>query len=317
MKILITGITGLFGSYLAKEFSSLGEIHGFRRADSSHRLLEGIVFPITWHEGDLSDIESLEAALEGMDLVVHAAGIVSFDANDEEKLHRTNVGGTTNLVNAMLNTEVKKLVHVSSVSAIGRSPELAVLDENFKWVESPLNTDYGISKYLAELEAWRGEQEGLDLIVVNPSILLGKIGDDRSSTDIYHYVLEENSYYPGGDLNYIDVRDAARQVRELVEKNVWGERFILNKESISYQAFFGEMAAVFGKKAPSKAVRPYMLNTVVFFNSFFRKIGLSKSPLNRKTAMLSQQKVFFDNSKVNSLLATRYYSLKETLDWSK
>lgn len=317
MKILITGITGLFGSYLAKEFAALGEIHGFRRDSSSLRLLEGIAFPITWHEGELSDIESLESALEGMDLVVHAAGKVSFDANDGESLHRTNVGGTMNLVNAMLNTQVRRLVHVSSVSAIGRSPELMILDENFKWVESPLNTDYGISKYLAELEAWRGEQEGLDLIVVNPSILLGKVSDDRSSSDIYHYVLEENSYYPKGDLNYIDVRDAARQVRELVEKEAWGERFILNKERISYREFFGQMAAAFGKKAPSKPVSPLMLKIAVFFNTVFRKIGLSKSPLNKKTAMISQQKVFFDNTKVNSLLATRYYSLKETLDWSK
>ncbi|WP_192347600.1 NAD-dependent epimerase/dehydratase family protein [Algoriphagus sp. Y33] len=317
MKILITGITGLFGSYLAKEFAALGEIHGFRRSDSSYRLLEGTQFPVIWHVGELSDIESLEAALEGMDLVVHAAGKVSFDAGDGESLHRINVGGTTNLVNAMLNTGVKKLVHVSSVAAIGRSPELKKLDENFKWVESPLNTDYGVSKYLAELEVWRGEQEGLDLLVVNPSILLGRVSDDRSSSDIYHYVLAENPYYPNGDLNYIDVRDAARQVRELVEKEAWGERFILNRDKISYREFFEKMAAVFDKKAPSKPVSSALLGMAVFFNAIFRKLGLSKSPLNKKTAMISQQKVFFDNTKVNKLLGSSYHSLDETLKWSK
>ncbi|PZX49831.1 NAD-dependent epimerase/dehydratase family protein [Algoriphagus chordae] len=317
MKILITGITGMFGSYLAKELARLGEIHGFRRTSSSLSLLEGIDFPISWHEGELSDIESLESALAGIDLVVHAAGKVSFDASDEDSLHRINVDGTTNLVNAMLNTGVKKLVHVSSVAAIGRSAELTRLDEKFKWVESPLNTDYGISKYLAELEAWRGEQEGLDLIVVNPSILLGKVSDDRSSTDIYHYVIEENSYYPKGDLNYIDVRDAAKQVRQLVEKEVWGERFILNREQIPYKDFFEKIANAYGKKAPTKAVSPFMLTIAVFFNTVARKIGLSKSPLNKKTAMISQQKVFFDNAKVNELLQCSYYSLEETLDWSK
>ncbi|WP_339875581.1 NAD-dependent epimerase/dehydratase family protein [uncultured Algoriphagus sp.] len=317
MKILITGITGLFGSYLAKEFAALGEIHGFRRKKSSLRLLEGIDFQIIWHEGELSDIESLESAITGMDLVVHAAGKVSFDSYDEDNLHRINVDGTTNLVNAMLNVGVKRLVHISSVAAIGRSPELSEIDENFKWVESPYNTHYGISKYLAELEAWRGEQEGLDLIVVNPSILLGKISDDRSSSDIYHYVLEENSYYPTGDLNYIDVRDAARQVRELVEKEAWGERFILNKEKISYKKFFEIMASVFGKKPPATAVNQVMLKTAVFFNNFFRKIGLSKSPLNKKTAMISQQKVFFDNSKVNKTLKSNYRSLEDTFRWAK
>lgn len=317
MKILITGITGLFGSYLAREFAGLGEIHGFRRSNSSTRLLDNVEFPITWHEGKLSDIESLEDAMTGMDLVIHAAGKVSFDSKEADSLHRINVAGTTNLVNAMLNTGVKKLVHISSVAAIGRSPELMKLDEDFKWVETPLNTDYGVSKYLAELEVWRGEQEGLDLIVVNPSIILGKISDDRSSTDIYHYVIDENSYYPKGNLNYIDVRDAARQVRELVEKEVWGERFILNKESIPYKEFFEKMALVFGKKAPNKAVGPVMLKVAVFFNTVFRKIGLSKSPLNKKTAMISQQKVFFDSSKVNKLLGSSYHSLEDTFEWSK
>ena len=317
MKILITGITGLFGSYLAKEFAKVGEIHGYRRASSSTRLLEDVPFPITWHEGKLSDIESLEEAMYGMDLVIHAAGKVSYDAKESDSLHRINVAGTTNVVNAMLNTGVKKLVHISSVAAIGRSPELKELDENYKWVETPLNTDYGVSKYLAELEAWRGEQEGIDLIVVNPSVLLGKISDDRSSTDIYHYVIDGNSYYPKGDLNYIDVRDAAKQVRALVDKGVWGERFILNRESISYKEFFEKMALAFGKKPPTKAVSPLMLEIVVFFNSILRKIGLSKSPLNKKTAMISQQKVFFDSGKVNKLLQPSYHSLEDTFEWSK
>ncbi|SFU09854.1 Nucleoside-diphosphate-sugar epimerase [Algoriphagus locisalis] len=317
MKILITGITGLFGSYLAKEFAGLGEIHGLRRINSSTRLLDDVGFPITWHEGKLSDIESLEEAMSGIDLVIHAAGKVSFDSREKDSLYRINSEGTKNVVNAMLNTGVKKLVHVSSVAAIGRSPEVMQLDENFKWVETPLNTDYGVSKYLAELEVWRGEQEGLDLIVVNPSILLGKISDDRSSTDIYHYVLDENSYYPAGDLNYIDVRDAATQVRQLVEKEAWGERFILNNESISYKEFFEKMALAFGKKTPNKAVNPVMLKVVVFLNTVFRKLGLSKSPLNKKTAMISQQKVFFDNSKVNKVLQTSYHSLEDTFEWSK
>lgn len=312
MKILITGITGLFGSYLAKEFAPIAEIHGFRRKNSSLRLLENIDFPITWHEGDLSDIESLEAAMEDIDLVIHAAGKVSFDPKHEELLHQVNVKGTTNVVNAMLNRDIPKLVHVSSVSAIGRSAEQSRIDENFKWVKSPLNTDYGVSKYLAELEAWRGEQEGLDLLVVNPSVLLGKINDDRSSTDIYQYVLEERKYFPTGDLNYIDVRDASKQVRELVERNHWGQRFILNNERISYQDFFAKMAEIFGKKAPSRPAHGFLLNAVVLGSTLLRKIGLSKVQLGKKTALLSQQKIFFDNAKVNGVLNPKYTALKDT-----
>lgn len=317
MKILITGLTGLFGSYLAKEFSKLGEIHGLIRANSSKRLIENFDFPVVYHEGDLSDLDLLEEILSGIDLVIHSAGLVSFDEKDEKKLYETNVIGTTNLVNAMLLAGVKNLIHVSSVAAIGRSPELKEVDENFKWVDSPLNTVYANSKYYGELEAWRGEQEGLNLIVVNPSVLLGKISDDRSSTDIYHYVLEKNRYYPVGTINYIDVRDAARQTFQLYQKEAWGERFILNKESLPYQDFFKMMGSAFGKPSPDKAINSWLLGTVVFLNGVLRKLGLSKSPLNKKTAKLAQQSIFFSNQKTTHLLEYEYRKLSETFQWAK
>ncbi len=317
MKILITGITGLLGSYLAKEFASHGEIHGIRRPGSSTRLLEDVDFPIHWHEGELSDVDSLESAVSGKDLVIHVAGKVSYDPADTDQLYETNVRGTANLVNAMLQTEVRKLVHVSSVAAIGRAPEQLDYDEDYKWTESPFNTDYAISKYWGELEAWRGEQEGLDLMVVNPSVLLGKISDDRSSTAIYHYVLEENSFYPSGNVNYLDVRDAAEMVRLLVEKEAWGKRFILNKESMSYKEFFQKMAEAFGKKAPNRPTNSMMLQLAVLYASISRKLGLSKNPLNKKTAMLSSQKVAYDNTKATSLLDFKYRDLKDTFLWAK
>lgn len=317
MKILITGITGLLGSYIAREFVGKAEIYGFKRTGSSTRLLEGIGAEIQWHEGNVSDVEELAEAVIGKDLVIHAAGMVSFDSRDEDLLYEVNNVGTTNLVNAMLSTGTKKLVHISSVAAIGRSPELTRIDENHKWAESPLNTVYATSKYFGELEAWRGEQEGLKLIVVNPSILLGKVSDDRSSTDIYHYVLGENSYYPEGDLNYLDVRDAARMIRMLVEKEAWGERYILNKASISYQDFFKEMARAFGKKAPSKAATPFLIGLAVFYNGILRRFRLSKNPLNSQTAMIAQQKMYYDNKKILELLDFEFTPLEGTFKWAK
>lgn len=317
MKILITGITGLLGSYIAREFAGKAEIHGFRRHGSSLRLLEGIESEIHWHEGDISDVEELEEAVIGKDLVIHAAGMVSFDSRDEDLIYKVNNVGTTNLVNAMLTAGTKKLVYISSVAAIGRSPELSRIDENHKWAESPLNTVYATSKYFGELEAWRGEQEGLDLIVVNPSILLGKVSDDRSSTEIYHYVLDENSYFPKGDLNYLDVRDAAKMIRMLVEKEAWGERFILNKESISYQDFFKIMAEIFGKKAPSKSAEPFLIRLAVLYNGTLRRFRLIKNPLNMQTAMIAQQKMFYDNKKILSFLDFEFTTLEDTFKWAK
>ncbi len=317
MNILITGITGLFGSQLAREFSPLGNIHGLKKESSSLELLAEVDFPIQWHRGDLADSDSLLEALQEIDLVIHAAGLVSFSSGDKDLLFDVNTSGTANLVNAMLSTGVKKLVHVSSVAAIGRTPEQTIINEDFKWVESPLNTPYAVSKYWAELEAWRGEQEGIDLIVVNPSILLGKSTYSKSSSAIYSYVLKERRFYPKGDVNYIDVRDAAEITRILVEKDAWGERYILNCRRFSFREFFGEIATVFGKKAPSILLSDWQ---VVLFSgviSILRIFGIKNIPLHRKSAMLSQQKIYFDNSKIQRLLDYRYRSFRETLEWAK
>jgi dihydroflavonol-4-reductase len=317
MKILITGITGLLGSYLAREFFGKAEIHGLKRKGASERLLAGIEDTIHWHEGDLFDFEALESAVLGKDLVIHAAGMVSFDPRDEQKLYQVNTVGTTNLVNAMLSAGTSRLVYVSSVAAIGRSPEFSVIDENHKWGESPFNTGYATSKYFGEVEAWRGEQEGLQLIVVNPSVLLGRVSDDRSSTAIYSYVLDQNTYFPAGDVNYLDVRDAAKMIRLLVEKNAWGERFILNSESISYHMFFKKIAQAFGKKAPSEEAKPWMINLAVSWNQVLRTLRRADAPLSKQVAMIAQQKIFFDNGKILSKLDFEFTPLEETLEWAK
>jgi dihydroflavonol-4-reductase len=317
MKILITGATGLFGRYLVEKFSGIGELHALIRKSSNISILDQYEGNVHIHEGDLSDSISLEEALNGIDLVIHAAGMVSFESKDKEKLMEVNVKGTENLVNSMLETGVKNLLHVSSVAALGRSPDLKVINEDHKWTESEWNTPYAISKHLSDLEVWRGVQEGLQAIVVYPSVLLGKINDIRSSTQIYNYVLEENKYYPKGTINYIDVRDAAAIMRYLFEKNHWNQGFILNQESRSYQSFFSEMANAFGKTAPSKEVKNWMLEFALFFTGVGNKLGFSKSPLNRQTAMLSQLDIFMDNSKVKDLLDFKYTPLAETLNWAK
>lgn len=317
MKILITGITGLFGSRLAKKFAPLGEIHGLIRPSSNKSLLGEMQNTIIWHEGDLNDVVALESSLEGMDLVIHAAGMVSFNPQDKDQLMQINAKGTELLINSMLEAGIKKIIHISSVAALGRSPELNIIDEDHKWIESDWNTPYAISKHLADLEVWRGVQEGLEALIVYPSILMGRIADKRSSTQIYNYVLEGNSYYPKGTVNYIDVRDAADLVLQLFEKGKWNEGFILNKEAISYKAFFEEMAKSFGKAAPTKEVKDWMLHFALFFTALARKLGISKSPLNRQTAMLSQLDLIMDNSKVQAALNFNYRNLSETLDWAK
>ena len=317
MNILITGITGYFGSQLAREFSQLGQIHGLKRKNSQTDLLKNADFPIQWHEGDITDMNSLLDALQGIDLVIHAAGMVSFSSKDEDLLYKINSEGTANVVNAMLAIGVNRLVHVSSIAAIGRSSEVKEYDENFKWVDSQLNSGYALSKYWGELEVWRAEQEGLEILVVNPSVLLGKASYEKSSGSIYQYVLKGNVFFPKGNINYIDVRDASAITRLLVEKNAWGERFILNKEGKPYRDFFASVAKIFGVKAPSVQVSNGLLKVVLPIIGLLRLMGISKSQLNRQLALNSQRKIFYSNAKVQALLNFEYHSLEDSLNWAK
>jgi len=316
MKILITGATGLFGSYLSKKFMADGEIFALKREHRSKGLLESSDSGINWVEGDILDPLSLEEAMEEMDMVIHCAGMVSFNPGDEDELLKTNLTGTANVVNAMLAKGVKKLIHVSSVSALGRTAEAKVSDENTKWVVSKLNTPYAISKYQAELEVWRGVQEGLDALVILPTIILGKVSDDRSSTQIYHYVLEESKFYPAGTVNFIDIRDAVEITYQLFKKNLWGEKFILNNSAVLYKDFFKTMAEVFGKKAPSKKVSPFQIRIAIFFIWIGRLLGLTKNPLNKQTAMLSQLSITMDNNKVHQEIQFKYRSLEDSFKWA-
>lgn len=316
MKIFITGITGLLGSYLAAEFLTKGELHGLKRKDSSLRLLGDIASKIIWHEGEINDAGFLEEVFLEMDLIIHSAALVSYDRRDEDRLMKINVEGTTNVVNAMLTNGNKNLIHISSVAALGKTPGQATIDENHKWIESEYNTPYAISKYHAELEVWRGVQEGIRALVVNPALILGKLTDKRSSTQVYDYVLNENKYYPAGTANYIDARDAAKVVLKLYEKDIWNERFILSAAGLPYKDFFEEMASIFGKKAPNKKVNKKLLRIGLFIVSIGRFLRITQNPLNRQTAMVSQMKVTMDNSKVRKLISHNFYTLKATLIWA-
>jgi nucleoside-diphosphate-sugar epimerase len=216
----------------------------------------------------------------------------------------------------MLGKGTGKLIYVSSVSALGRTAEGRFSDEQTAWVESDLNTPYAISKYQAELEVWRGAMEGLQVMVLLPSVILGKLSDARSSTQVYQYVLEGSRYYPPGSINYIDIRDAVDITYALFEKGLWGEKFILNTASMSYREFFAQMAEVVGKKPPTKPVNDFQLSLAIWAIGIARVMGLSKNPLNKQTAMLAKLDITMRNDKVQALIGPVYRPLRQTFQWA-
>jgi nucleoside-diphosphate-sugar epimerase len=317
MNILITGITGLVGSELARAFSSLGTIHGLKREGADLSTLGLQDLSIHWHEGDVLDFNSLLEAMEGMDLVIHAAGKVSFLPQDEKSLFQVNHQGTAQVVNALLAAGVPKLVYVSSVAALGQVPEQEAYDETSIWVDGPDQTAYALSKYQAELEVWRGEQEGLQVLVVNPAVVLGKLAYARSSGALYQVVLNGTPFFPAGNLNYIDVRDVAAITRALVEKEAWGERFVLSKESIPYQAFFQQAAQAFGGSVPKRALPSWGISWGIPILKILARLVGKNLPMTAAVARNAQRKTRYSNQKVERYLQFRYRELQDTLNWAK
>ena len=309
--IFITGATGLLGSYLIKELAKQGT-----KTKALYR--NEIPFSdknIDWIKGDISDISLLEEVLTDGDEVYHCAGKVSFNPKDKQELFKTNIEGTANIVNACLNAGVRKLVHVSSVSALGRIRENSVVNESMQWSEETSNSIYGKSKFLAEMEVWRAVAEGLNAVIVNPTIILGGNDWNKSSAEIFKTVYNEFPYYSEGVTGFVDVKDVAKAMITLMHSDISRERFIVSAENTSYKQLFDMIATAFHKKLPHKNITPFMAAMVWRFEAV-KSLLTGKAPfITKETARTAMAKVYFDNSKLlNTIPGFTYTSLKDSIE---
>lgn len=270
---------------------------------------------VQWLEGDILDPAFLRESLKDVRYVFHCAGLVSYAPQDEELLKQVNIEGTANLVDACLEQEGLKLCHVSSVAAIGRPKGATVLTESSKWDQAEEHSAYASSKYWGELEVWRGVAEGLQAVIVNPSVVLGPADWSRSSTQLFRYVYNENPFYTGGDGNFVDVRDVVAAMHALMFSDISGERFILNAGQLPYKEFFGQVARCFGKKAPATKVPP-ALAEVVWRLEHVRTWFTGGRPLITKdTARVAKKNHLFSNEKIRKALSFDFRPLSDSINW--
>ncbi len=316
-RILITGASGLLGSAIAHQLVEEGDVvFALCRPNSDLSLLESVKSNLTILEGDILDVYSIEETLNhGIDYVIHAAAIVSFAPKDRNQMFKTNVEGTANLVNVCLNKKIKKLCFISSIAAIGRPNNGdTIVDENQKWEDSPLNSNYAKSKFQAELEVWRGQAEGLDVVVVNPSIILGEGDWYKSSTKLFKYVFDSHKYYTKGDINFVDRKDVVEIVCKLTKSEIKNEKFILNGGTISYHDFFAKIAQQFNKKAPKRVLSDVLVG-VLWRLEAIRAFLTGASPLiTRETAINSSTKFAYKSIKVQKTLQMNFTSIDETVE---
>ena len=264
--------------------------------------------------GDILDVVGLEEAMQGMDLVIHAAAMVSFLPQERRELFKTNIEGTANVVNTALAQHIRRLVYVSSVAALGRGANGAEVDEGKQWQDSQFNTRYAISKYLAEMEVWRAIGEGLEAIIVNPSTILG-FGDwNGSSCTIFKMVYENFSWYTNGVNGFVDVEDVARAIRLLLESGISGERFILSGENWSFRDLFNCIADGFGKKHPNREATPLLSQLAWRMEKVKSFLTNTKPLLSKETALIGQTKTYFTHRKIeNQLPDFRFTPLRESI----
>lgn len=310
--VLVTGGAGLLGRELIAQLLLKGNKV---TAIYNKTALDGFSSAaITTVKCDILDVKGLEDVMTGIDELYHCAGKVSFRPNESSQLYKINVEGTANVVNAALDAGVRKMVHVSSVASLGRIRDDQHINEQMQWSEETSNSKYGQSKYLGELEVWRGIAEGLNAVIVNPSIILGAGDWQESSTAIFRSVYNEMPWYTDGSTGFVDVSDVAKAMIMLMESEISAERFILSAENCGYHELFNKIADAFHKKRPSRKVTPLLAAVVWRMEALKSKFTGANALITKETTATAFAKVGFDNSKIKSFLpGFRFRSLDETI----
>lgn len=315
--IFVTGGTGLLGSYLLRKLVQNGysNIRALKRKKSPMALVASIKDQIKWVEGDIRDVILMEDMMEEVEQVYHCAGLVSYDPRKFAEMKSVNVEGTANIVNVALHAGVKKLVHVSSIAAIGRHKELKSINEKTAWQRSNWNSQYAISKYQAEMEVWRGIAEGLNAAIVNPSVILGSGLWTDGGGQLFKKVWDGLKLFPKGGTGFVDVRDVAIFMIQLMESELSERRFILNGANLSFQSFFEKVARNLNKKAPSILASPFMAQ-LAWRLEWLRIKLFNTSPLITKETALQSSKIFiYENESSLSVFDDfKYRPIEQTIE---
>lgn len=327
--IFVTGGTGLIGSHLLFELVSAGnKVKALKRKTSNLQQViktfswysenpQKLFSHIDWVDGDILDYFGLEELLTGIDEVYHCAAIISFDKNERKQMISNNVEGTANLVNAALETGVKKFCHVSSVSALGKTQNGYPVDELTNWTPSKKVTGYSQSKFFSEAEIWRGIEEGLNAVIVNPSIVLGPGNWEAGSSRLFKTVWDGLKFYTKGVTGFVDVKDVVKAMMLLMDDKNFetckNQRFLLNAENLSYQELFFAIADELEKPRPKFYASPFATELAWRMASVFRIFGKNAPAISRETASAAHTNTFYDGSKITRTIPFDYQPVAKSI----
>lgn len=306
--ILVTGGSGLVGTALIKQLLQQGQkvralVH---KSTPSFEAIETV-------NCSTLDIVGLEDSLQGIDEVYNCAGLVSYAPGMTDALYKINVEGVANLMNVALDAGVRKVVHVSSIATL-QSNNTEPLNESSTWLNTKGKSDYAISKHFGEMEVWRSISEGLNAVIVNPSVILGAGDWNSGSTAMFKSAYKNFPWYTNGVTGYVDVDDVAKAMILLMKSDISEERFVLSAHNISYKEIFSMMAKAFNAKEPKWEAKPFMASLVWRFEKF-KSLFSEKSPLlTKETANASFEKKYYNGNKiVDAFPNYQYTPLEQTI----
>ena len=325
--VLVTGATGLVGGHLTaalvlqgrnvraiyrdkKKIENIREILSFYTPE-----IEKYFNKIEWIAADVTDIFSLEDALTGVEEVYHCAGLVSLNEADQQQLQKINAEGTSNVINMALEKGIKKFCHVSSVSTLQVQANKTYIDEFSVWKTASGNSSYAISKYRGEFEVWRGMSEGLNVMVVNPSLILGAGCWGQSSGELITRTHKGIPFYTEGITGYVDVRDVANCMIKLMDENKFGSRYILNAENLSFYNVTTELRRLFGKKPAKIKAGSFLLNLARYADGISAMFTGKKRVITKNIVMSALDKNQYDNSKICKELNYSFIPVNQSLGY--
>jgi dihydroflavonol-4-reductase len=320
----ISGATGLVGSHLVYSLLKDGlSVRALHRKSSDRSLLERVFafygdslpdyeLQLVWQEADMLDPVDVERAMEGSTVFYHTAALVSFDPRNKRALIDGNREMTALAINAALQSNITRFVHVSSVAALGRKKDQKEFDENSHWVESSHNSNYAKGKYAAEMEVWRGIEEGLSAAIVNPCIILGPGTWDGGSAAIFKNIAQGFSFYSKGVNAFVDVRDVVKAIRVLATSDQ-KERYLITAENRSYQSVFNEIAKAMDLKAPSIEIKTWMAAVAWRWEWIKSKISGKEPLVTKETARTALEEYYYINTKAKQDLKMEFRDLNESI----
>ena len=311
--ILVTGATGFLGSELISQLIPQGKkLRALKRDNSVIPTLLKDNPLIDWVVADINDVATLEDVFEDITQVYHCAALVSFNPKDKTELLKVNIEGTSNIVN-LCTAYHARLIHVSSVAALGEPKKGKQITENDYWEYDAKAHSYAISKYEGEMEVWRGIAEGLDAVIVNPSVIIGANAGFKGSGAIFKLVKDGLSFYTKGATGIVDVEDVAKSMIALMDSEITGERFTISSENYHYEQFFAEIAKGFGIAAPAKEAKPWMLGIAwraAKLASFFTGKVAS---LTSDAAKSSLNASYYNNDKIINTIDIKFKPLQQSI----